>query len=60
MRVFWTLFWSLLLINMLSYVVANMQGDTYNYVLASIIAVVFAGIVILIGEALPNEPVEKH
>lgn len=45
---------------MLSYVVANMQGDTYNYVLASIIAVVFAGIVILIGEALPNEPVEKH
>ncbi|ART75784.1 YjzD family protein [Sutcliffiella horikoshii] len=60
MRAFWTIFWSLLLINMVSYVVANMQGDTYNYVLASIIAVVFAVLVMLIGEALPNEPVEKH
>ncbi|KPB05047.1 MULTISPECIES: YjzD family protein [Bacillaceae] len=60
MRAFWTIFWSLLLINMVSYVVANMQGDTYNYVLASIIAIVFSVLVMLIGEALPNEPAEKH
>ncbi|MBM7620651.1 YjzD family protein [Bacillus haimaensis] len=60
MRVFWTVFWSLLLINMLSYVVANMVGDTYNYMLASTVAIVFSVIVMLIGEALPNEPVEKH
>jgi hypothetical protein len=58
MRVFWTVFWSLLLINMLSYVVANMVGDTYNYMLASTVAIVFSVIVMLIGEALPNEPVE--
>lgn len=60
MRVFWTVFWSLLLINMISYVVANMVGDTYNYMLASTVAIVFSVIVMLIGEALPNEPVEKH
>ncbi|CAG9623453.1 YjzD family protein [Sutcliffiella rhizosphaerae] len=60
MRIFWTLFWSLLLVNMLSYVVANMQGDTYNYVLSSIVGVVFAGIVMLLGEALPSEPVDNH
>jgi hypothetical protein len=45
---------------MLSYVVANMVGDTYNYMLASTVAIVFSVIVMLIGEALPNEPVEKH
>ncbi|WP_078381448.1 YjzD family protein [Sutcliffiella halmapala] len=60
MRAFWTIFWSLLLINMVSYVVANMQGDTYNYILSSAVAVVFAVLVMLVGEALPNEPVEKH
>lgn len=60
MRVFWTVFWSLLLINMISYVVANMVGDTYNYMLASMVAIVFSVIVMLIGKALPNEPVEKH
>lgn len=45
---------------MISYVVANMQGDTYNYMLSSAVAVVFAVLVMLVGEALPNEPAEKH
>ncbi|AST90580.1 YjzD family protein [Sutcliffiella cohnii] len=60
MRIIATLFWTLLLVNMISYVVASMQGDTYNFITSSIVAVIFAGFVMLIGKALPNEPVEKH
>ncbi|WP_096155156.1 MULTISPECIES: YjzD family protein [Bacillus] len=60
MRFFWTLVWSLLLVNMISYVIASMQGDTYNYVIASGVAVVFTLVISLIGAVLPNEPVEKH
>ena len=60
MRFFWTLVWALLLVNMISYVIASMQGDTYNFVIASGVAVVFTVIVSLIGAVLPNDPVEKH
>ena len=60
MRFFWTLVWALLLVNMISYVIASMQGDTYNFAIASGVAVVFTVIVSLIGAVLPNDPVEKH
>ncbi|WP_078408655.1 YjzD family protein [Priestia abyssalis] len=61
MRIFWTFFWSLVLINMSAYVVSSMQGFTYDFVIASIISVVFSVFVIILGEALiPNEPVDHH
>ncbi|HWO98049.1 MAG TPA: YjzD family protein [Bacillus sp. (in: firmicutes)] len=61
MRILGTFFWSLLLVNMAGYVVGAMQGITYDYVMASIISVVFSLFLIVMGEALiPNEPVDHH
>jgi hypothetical protein len=46
---------------MSAYVVSSMQGFTYDFVIASVLSVVFSILIIVMGEALiPNEPVDHH
>jgi len=60
MRYFWTFFWTFLLIQMAAYVLSSMQGGTYEFGTASIIAVIASILIFIIAELIPNEPVEKH
>lgn len=61
MRIFWTVFWSFLLSEMLVYVISSMSGSTYVFMQGVVLTVVFSVIIILLGEAgVPNEPVESH
>ncbi|MBE4909350.1 YjzD family protein [Bacillus luteolus] len=60
MRFFWTLFWTFLLVQMASYVVASMIGAAYEFGTASIIAVVSFVLITALGEIIPLEPIEKH
>jgi predicted PurR-regulated permease PerM len=55
MRFFWTLFWAMLLSNMMNYVIANMQGLSYNFQLATIVAVIFSVVIFTIGAILPEK-----
>jgi hypothetical protein len=59
-RFFWTLFWTFLLVQMSAYVISSMQGATYEFGTASIVAVVSFVLITALGELIPNEPVEKH
>ncbi|MDF0728599.1 YjzD family protein [Cytobacillus sp. S13-E01] len=60
MRYFWTFFWTFLLIQMSAYVISSMQGVTYDFATASIIAVGAFVFISILGELIPNEPVEEH
>lgn len=61
MRIFWTVFWTFLLSQMLVYVVSSMTGGTYDFMQGIFLCVVFSIIVIFLGEAgVPNEPQESH
>jgi uncharacterized Tic20 family protein len=56
MHFFWTLFWTVLLSNMMNYVVANMQGTySYNFQLATLVAVIFSVVIFVIGAILPEK-----
>ncbi|MFT4412520.1 YjzD family protein [Fredinandcohnia humi] len=58
MRYFWTFFWTFLLIQMASYVIGSMQGATYEFATASVVAVIVTALIIILGAVIPNEPVE--
>lgn len=58
MRYFWTLIWSLLLSNMIFYVLVSMQGGTFDFVKACIFGVVFTVIISVLGELLPAKSEE--
>lgn len=61
MRIFWTVFWSFLLSQMLVYVISSMTGNTYEFMQGVVLTVVFSVIIILLGEVgVPNEPNEAH
>jgi predicted PurR-regulated permease PerM len=54
MRFLWTLFWALLLSHMMNYVVANMQGISYDFQMATLVAVIFSLAIFLIGAMLTD------
>ncbi|MBM7653703.1 YjzD family protein [Neobacillus cucumis] len=61
MRIFWTFFWSFLLVQMLTYVVSSMtEGAVYNFAQGSIAAVVVTVLILIVTTIIPNEPVQKH
>ncbi|WP_243385736.1 YjzD family protein [Bacillus kexueae] len=60
MKYVMTLFWAFLLVNMASYVVSSMIGATYEFGTSSVLAVVATVLIFIIGELLPNEPIEHH
>ena len=60
MRIFWTFFWSFLLVQMLTYVVSSMNGIAFDVKVGSILAVAVTILVFVVSSLIPNEPVEKH
>ncbi|MCM3595253.1 MULTISPECIES: YjzD family protein [Bacillaceae] len=60
MRYFWTFFWTFLLMQMMAYVVSSMTGVAYNFVTASILAVVATVLILILGEVVPDRSAEGH
>jgi uncharacterized membrane protein len=60
LRFFWTFFWGFLLIHMASYVINSMTGGHYDFVSASILAVIAIVVILFITAVIPNEPTPNH
>lgn len=56
MKYFWTLFWTFLLVQMLTYVVSSMLGVEFDYKVGSIIAIPAAILISIVPMVLPNDP----
>lgn len=54
MKILWTLIWSLLLGHMMYYVLGAMSGATYNFTSATIIGIIFAVFVLIVGATLTS------
>ena len=59
MRYTWTFLWVYLLIHMTTYVVSSMGGAAYDFMTATIIAVVATILIFIVAAIIPNEPVEE-
>jgi hypothetical protein len=59
-RYFWTLFWSFLLIQMLTYVASSMIGVAYDFKTGAYLAIGTTILILVIPAILPNDPIEKH
>ncbi|CUA79362.1 YjzD family protein [Anoxybacillus suryakundensis] len=57
MRIFWTFFWTFLLVNMVTYVVSSMIGAAYHFSTGTTLAVVATVLIIAIAQLIPNDPV---
>lgn len=55
MRVFWTIIWSFLLSSMVTYVISNMSGGSFDITQAIVLAVAFTVISILLTEGAMRE-----
>ncbi|MFL6560326.1 MAG: YjzD family protein [Bacillus sp. (in: firmicutes)] len=61
MRIFWTFFWTFLLVQMLTYVVSSMTpGASYEFMPAVVASVVVTILIFAITALIPNEPAAKH
>ena len=61
MRFFWTLFWSFLLVQMLTYVVSSMTaGAKYDFVTGTVAAIGVTILIYVVTALIPNEPFSKH
>lgn len=60
MRYFWTFFWVLLLVEMLSYVVTAMLGVPFDYKLAAILGLLTTVLILIVPAIIPNDPVDQH
>lgn len=57
MRIFWTFFWTFLLVNMLTYVVSSMIGVEYHFATGTTLAVIATVLILLIAQLIPDDPV---
>jgi len=55
-RFFWTLFWSFLLVQMLTYVVSSMSGAEFNLKSGAILSIGVTLLIFLATAVIPNEP----
>ncbi|CEG26091.1 YjzD family protein [Bacillus sp. B-jedd] len=60
MRYFWTFFWVLLLVEMLSYVVTSMLGVPFDYKIAAILGLLTTVLILVVPAIIPNDPVDHH
>ncbi|NMD70804.1 YjzD family protein [Bacillus sp. DNRA2] len=60
MKYFWTLFWTLILIEMVVYVGSSMIGTEFDAMTGVLIAVPATLLLYIIPAIIPNDPVEKH
>jgi cell shape-determining protein MreD len=60
MRLFWTLFWTFLLVQMATYVMGSMQGIAYDFSTGALLGIIVTIFVIIVANLLPDEPAEHH
>lgn len=54
-------FWCFILSHMGAYVLSSMTGGEYNFTSASLMAIAFTAIIMILSEAIiPNDPAPKH
>ncbi|KXH79773.1 hypothetical protein AU377_09810 [Sporosarcina sp. HYO08] len=60
MQYIMTFVWSFFLITMLNYVVSSINSVPFEFVTGLIVSAIISVVIILLGEALPNEPVKDY
>ncbi|MBU8877452.1 YjzD family protein [Bacillus sp. FJAT-29790] len=60
MRFFMTFFWTFLLVQMLTYVVGNMNGAGFDFKAGSILAVGATILIFVVSSIIPEGPTEKE
>ena len=60
MRYILTFVWSLMLVSLLNYVAGAIADVPFNFEAGAILSVVVSILIILLGEALPEEPITDH
>lgn len=60
MRYFWTLLWTFLLVQMLTYVSSAMLGVGFDFVAATILSIFATILILILPVLLPNEPADDH
>lgn len=60
MRLFWTFFWTFLLVQMATYVMGSMQGIAYNFSTGALLGVVVTILIFIVANLIPDEPVKHH
>jgi hypothetical protein len=59
-KYFWTLFWTFLLVEMLTYVVSSMIGSTFDFVTGAIVAVGATILIFILSAIIHEEPAGKQ
>ncbi|MGD6855263.1 YjzD family protein [Bacillus infantis] len=60
MKYFWTLFWTFLLVEMLTYVVSSMIGSTFDFVTGAILAGGATILILVLSAIIPEESAGKQ
>ncbi|MCA1039511.1 YjzD family protein [Bacillus infantis] len=60
MKYFWTLFWTFLLVEMLTYVVSSMIGSTFDFVTGAIVAAGATILILVLSAIIPEESAGKQ
>ncbi|MBM7693969.1 hypothetical protein JOC77_003413 [Peribacillus deserti] len=60
MKVFWTFFWTFLLVQMLTYVVSAMNGVKPDFAQGAILGVVVTVLILIVGAIIPDEPAKAY
>ncbi|MGD7045267.1 YjzD family protein [Jeotgalibacillus proteolyticus] len=60
MSYLWTFIWTFLLIHMATYVVSSMNGAEYEFMTATILAVITTAALFVIGTIIPKPHTEQH
>jgi len=59
-KYFWTLFWTLALVQMLTYVASSMIGVPFDFVTGAVLGVVATIVILIFPAIIPNEPSGKE
>jgi hypothetical protein len=59
-KYFWTLFWTFLLVEMLTYVVSSMIGSTFDFVTGAIVAAGATILILVLSAIIPEESAGKQ
>ncbi|MBD7938062.1 YjzD family protein [Cytobacillus sp. FSL W7-1323] len=60
MQYIWTFIWTFLLMNMVTYVVSNMNGVSYDLQTATVLSVVVSILLYILAAVIPAAPEEKE
>jgi len=56
MRLFWTFFWTFLLVQMATYVMGSMQGISYDFTTGALLGVIVTVFIVVLAALIPDEP----